>query len=70
MNNKINLTRTVDIYHPSESIINAIRRVCYNVDDLSKIHNATESMLEELRCDKFAPTLQQQLMQITQQNMV
>jgi hypothetical protein len=70
MQNRTKSVKLTDIYNPSENIINAIRRVCYNVDDLCKIHSSIESMLEELRMDKFSPTLKQQLIEISQQKVV
>lgn len=51
-------------YHTAELLINMIRENCNNLDDLSKIAMAVESMLEEFQAPVQPTTLRQLLLQV------
>lgn len=51
-------------YHAAEFLINMIRENCNNLDDLSKIAMAVESMLEEFQAPIQPTTLRQLLLQV------
>jgi hypothetical protein len=53
------------LHNPAEYIINMIKLNCNNMDDLSKIYVAVESLIEQFDEDKDRPTIKQLLLQVS-----